>query len=275
MAGTSDSSPVADPSRPGQAAAGPRAGGPHLGGPHFAAPPPEVDGIVRALPARGAVPSGGAAAWLNALAPTARAYEPLWRHRSVGLLSRGAFTTARELATMRAWLSPIDGRDVLDLGCSAGLYARTLTADGARVHALDASLAFLREAKRLAERDGVALTLVHADAHALPYEDGGFDAVAVGATLNEFADPERALAEVARVLRPGGRAWFMYAARGGGPGRAVQALMGLGGLRFPDPAEVDGWATNAGLTPIRSERRGPVVMALYGRGEGLPALDAR
>ena len=263
MAGTSEGTPSGGSPRTG----------PRFGGPHLAAPPREEDGIVRGLPPRGVAPSGGAAAWLNALAPTARAYEPLWRHRSVGLLSRGAFTTARELATMRAWLSPLEGRDVLDVGCSAGLYARTLTADGARVHALDASLAFLREAKRLAERDGVALTLVHADAHALPYENGGFDAVAIGATLNEFAAPQRALAEITRVLRPGGRAWLMYAARAGGPGRAVQALMGLGGLRFPDPLAVDAWAEEAGLTPIRSEQRGPVVMALYGRGAGLPALD--
>ena len=251
MAGTSEAAPHAAP---------------RLGGPHLDAPPPTVDGIVDGRPPPGRAPRRGGAAWVNGWALTARAYEPLWRHRSVGLLSAGAYSTARELAALRAWLGPVAGRDVLDVGCSAGLYARTLAADGARVHALDASRAFLREARRRAERDGLALTLVQGDAHALPYDDGGFDAVALGATLNELAAPRRALAEIARVLRPGGRAWLMYAARAGAFGRPLQALLGLGGLRFPDPADVDGWAADAGLTPIRADHRGPIVLALYGRG---------
>jgi SAM-dependent methyltransferase len=228
--------------------------------------------IVDGRPPRGGVPGGGAAAWVNGWRLTARAYEPLWRHRSVGLLTRGAFSTARELETLLAWTAPVAGAEVLDVGCSAGLYARTLAAAGANVHALDASRPFLEEAARLAARDGVRLTLVQGDAHALPFPDDRFDLVVVGATLNEVADPARALGEIARVLRPGGRAWFMFARRAGPLGRPLQALMGWGGLRFPEAADLDAWARDAGLVPIRSEERGAVVLALYGGGRGAPAV---
>lgn len=238
--------------------------------------PPEGSpaAIVDARPPRGSTPGGGAAAWVNGWRLTARAYEPLWRHRSLGLLSRGRFSTARELKALVAWTAPVAGAEVLDVGCSAGLYARTLAAAGARVHALDASRAFLEEAARLAARDGVRLTLVQGDAHALPFPDGRFDLVVVGATLNEVADPPRAVAEIARVLRPGGRVWFMFARRAGPLGRPFQALLRWGGLRFPEPADLDGWALGAGLVPVRSEERGPVVLALYGLGRGAPPVAA-
>jgi ubiquinone/menaquinone biosynthesis C-methylase UbiE len=202
---------------------------------------------------------------VNDLRLTARLYEPLWRMRSLALLTRGAFDTRRELAKLLAWLAPLPGALVLDVGCSAGLYARTLARAGARVHALDRSVAFLRETARLAAREGVDLTLVRADAHALPYPDATFDAVALGATANEFADPERAWREVGRVLRPGGRAFCMVAQRGRGPGRWLQAALRAATLRFPTPEALDALAAHGGLTLVRREERGGIVLALYRR----------
>jgi SAM-dependent methyltransferase len=245
-----------------------------FGGPHGTAEPPRRDGVIDGRPTHGEAPHGGAAARVNAWRVTARAYEPLWRHRSVGLLTGGAFSTARELATLQAWTSPRPGTVALDLGCSSGLYARTLAAAGAQVHALDTSRAFLLEAGRRAAAEGLTLTLVQGDAHALPYRPASFDLVALGATLNELAQPERAVAEIGRVLRPGGRAWFMFVARAGRLGRPLQSLLGLGGLRFPEPTDLDAWAATAGLVAIRAERRGPLVIALYGRGAGAPPVAA-
>jgi SAM-dependent methyltransferase len=213
-------------------------------------------------------------AWINRWTLTARLYEPLWRHRSLGILTAGQYTTTRELATMRAWTAPLAGARALDLGCSAGLYARTLAAAGAEVSALDQSPAFLREAARLAAADGVAIELVLGDAHALPYRDGAFDLVAIGASLNEFADPPRAFREVARVLAPEGRVWLMYARRAHGLGGLLQTLMRPATLRFPDPLEVDTYASDAGLTLVRSEIRGPVALALYRRGAPMVVRSA-
>ena len=57
----------------------------------------------------------------------------------------------------------------------------------------------------LARRKGPALRWEWADAHALPYPDDGFDAATVGFGARNFGDLDRGLAEMVRVVRPGGR----------------------------------------------------------------------
>jgi SAM-dependent methyltransferase len=215
----------------------------------------------------------GPAQWSNHLWLTARLYEPLWRRHSVALMTGRAFDTRRELASMRKHLDLAEGSAVVDLGCSAGLYARTLAAAGMIVSAVDVSRAFLAEGERLARREGRQVRFVHADVLALPFDDAAFDGAVSGGSLNEFVDAARALSEAARVLRDGAPVWLMYAARSETiVGRALQGALRASGLRFPAPAQVDAWALAAGLTPERSERRGPLVFALYRRGGGLPPL---
>ena len=84
---------------------------------------------------------------------------------------------------------------VLDLGCGAGQVGVWLRRHGLRALSLD----------RLAppEPDGGAPRLV-ADAHTLPLPTAAFDAVLAECSLSVMAAPEQALAECARVLRPGG-----------------------------------------------------------------------
>lgn len=218
-------------------------------------------------------PATGPAQWSNHLWLTARLYEPLWRGRSVALLSGGAFSTERELRSMLERLALPDGARVIDLGCSAGLYARTLARAGHDVTAVDVSHAFLREGARLAARDAVDVRFVHGDAHALPFDDASFDAAVSGGSLNEFHDPPRALAEAARVLRDGAPLWLMYAARAERlTGRLLQGPLRAGGLRFPAAREVTSWAAAAGLVEERAERRGALVFASYRRGAGLPPV---
>lgn len=220
-------------------------------------------------------PRGGVAQWSNHLRLTAALYEPLWRRRSVAILTRGAFDTARELEALQRRLALRPGDEVVDLGCSAGLYARTLAARGAVATAVDVSEPFLRVGRTLAAQEGVAVSFVPADVHDLPFPDERFDAAACGGSLNEFADPALALREAARVLRPAAPLWLMYVARAeGARGRVLQALLRLGGLRFPAPAQVDAWAAEAGLAHERTERRGPLAFATYRRGAGLAPLEA-
>lgn len=188
-------------------------------------------------------------------------------------MTGGAYDTDRELASMHKHLALGEGSSVVDLGCSAGLYARSLAAAGMVVSAVDVSRAFLAEGARLARREGVDVRFVQADVVALPFADDAFDAAVSGGSLNEFDDAPRALREAARVLRDGAPLWLMYAARAEtGPGRLLQGALRLAGLRFPEPPLVDTWARAAGLTPERHERRGPLVFALYRRGAGLPPL---
>jgi SAM-dependent methyltransferase len=203
---------------------------------------------------------------VNLTPPTAWGYEPVWRHRSIGILTGGSFSTERELAVLRDWTGVQDSDCVLDAGCSSGLYARTLkrAAPGAEVHAVDVSLPFLREAQRYAHREDMRLQLVRADVEALPYRDGAFDVVASGGSLNEFRSPGDALRELSRVLRPGGRLFLMYTARSQRRGgQLAQDVLTRSGLSFPTPAAVDAWAAAAGMAAVRSELHRPIGLALY------------
>jgi SAM-dependent methyltransferase len=103
-------------------------------------------------------------------------------------------------------LGPVAGHRVLELGCGAAAGARWLASAGARAVALDLSAGMLRYAAEGGERSGVRVPLVQADALALPFPGGCFDAVTTAFGAVPFvADSAALMREVARVLRPGGR----------------------------------------------------------------------
>jgi MPBQ/MSBQ methyltransferase len=91
----------------------------------------------------------------------------------------------------------------LDAGCGTGFQTALLIRLGYRVHGVDISAGALRVAH---QRHGREVSLAAADVAALPYAADRFDAaVCCGSTLNFVEDPARALAEIGRVLRRGGR----------------------------------------------------------------------
>jgi SAM-dependent methyltransferase len=114
------------------------------------------------------------------------------------------------------------GMSVLDLGCGEGRHAFEAYRRGAHVVAVDLSakdLATTREwcaAIRLAGEAPAAATAtaVRADLRALPFPDDSFDRVIASEVLEHIPDDAGAIAELARVLKPGGRAavtvprWF-------------------------------------------------------------------
>ncbi|MBI1725486.1 MAG: methyltransferase domain-containing protein [Candidatus Tectomicrobia bacterium] len=92
-------------------------------------------------------------------------------------------------------------RLAVDLGCGAGLDARLLAERlGGRVLAVDFSLAALRRA-----REAAGVIPLAGDMERLPIRDGTADLVLANASLNLTVDKAAALAEAARILRPGGR----------------------------------------------------------------------
>jgi len=100
------------------------------------------------------------------------------------------------------------GMHALDVGCGTGDDVRAMAAivgAGGRAVGVDVSEALLAEARKRAEAGGVAIELQAGDAHALPFADGSFDVVRTERVLQHVQDPARALAEMARVARPGGR----------------------------------------------------------------------
>jgi demethylmenaquinone methyltransferase/2-methoxy-6-polyprenyl-1,4-benzoquinol methylase len=100
-------------------------------------------------------------------------------------------------ATVRALALP-DGAVVLDLACGTGDLSRLATREGYRVIGADLSAGMLAA-------NGAGLPVLEADVSNLPFADGSFDGVVCGYALRNFTDLGPALAETARILRPGGR----------------------------------------------------------------------
>ena len=90
----------------------------------------------------------------------------------------------------------------LELGCGAGTYVRILAGLGYRAIGLDYSLPSLGRA--LAADPGRKGHYLAGDAYALPGRSGQMDLVVSIGVMQALSQPERALAEMARVLRPGG-----------------------------------------------------------------------
>lgn len=202
------------------------------------------DGIIEAMAARHA--SWNPAQLVNRLPLTARLYESVWRVRSLGLLAGRPFPVGEELAELAAALQPaLDGGGVvLDVACSEGLYGRHLAHGGAEVVLIDHSRPFLRRALQRCAAEGIdgRVDAVRALAAHLPFADGSVDAAVMGGSLNEIGDEVAALAEMVRVLRPGGRLFCMsLVPADAGPARLAQLLAAPNGIRFPTAARTVAW----------------------------------
>jgi 2-polyprenyl-6-hydroxyphenyl methylase/3-demethylubiquinone-9 3-methyltransferase len=95
---------------------------------------------------------------------------------------------------------------VLDLGCGGGFLSNHLAAHGHHVVGLDATTESLVVARA---RDATGtVCYLRGDARALPLRDGSVDVVCAMDLIEHVDDPERLIAEAARVLAPGGRLFF-------------------------------------------------------------------
>jgi glycosyltransferase involved in cell wall biosynthesis/protein-L-isoaspartate O-methyltransferase len=101
-------------------------------------------------------------------------------------------------------LPPLDGARVLEIGCGRGGFSKYLAERGADLVAADFSDAAVAITDRMLAPYPNAEAVV-ADIEALPYETGSFDAVVSLDTIEHVPDPTRAVAELVRVLKPGGR----------------------------------------------------------------------
>ncbi|MEM9635551.1 MAG: methyltransferase domain-containing protein [Pseudomonadota bacterium] len=111
----------------------------------------------------------------------------------------------KELARYRSGIVP--GKSVLDVGCGFGLETLRLAgivgAEG-RIVGLDKSDDFIGEARRRAEAAGCRIDYRTGAAQELPFEDGSFDCVRAERLLIYLKDFSLAVAEMRRVLKPGG-----------------------------------------------------------------------
>lgn len=106
---------------------------------------------------------------------------------------------------MRRRLGLQAGQDLLDLCCGTGDVALEFARTGVRVQGADFTFPMLPLALSKGRNADLSLGWANADAQALPYRDSSFDAVTISFGIRNVEDPQRALRECARVLRPGGQ----------------------------------------------------------------------
>jgi ubiquinone/menaquinone biosynthesis C-methylase UbiE len=99
------------------------------------------------------------------------------------------------------------GSSVLEVAPGPGYLAIELAKRGrCIVTGLDISETFVEIARRNAAEAGVPVDFRRGNASAMPFEDGSFDLIVCRAAFKNFSEPVKALAEMRRVLKPGGRA---------------------------------------------------------------------
>lgn len=103
-----------------------------------------------------------------------------------------------------AWLDPAAGQAWLDVGCGTGALTSAVLdlANPSSIVGIDPSAAFIAAARSSIDDDRATFEI--ADAQAIPLEDQSIDRLVSGLCLNFVPEPATALAEMARVTRPGG-----------------------------------------------------------------------
>jgi 2-polyprenyl-6-hydroxyphenyl methylase/3-demethylubiquinone-9 3-methyltransferase len=169
---------------------------------------------------------------------------------------------------------------VLDAGCGGGLVARELAGAGAEVVGVDRSLGSLGVARRATPRrgpgnpEGVPRSVgsfgpAQARLERLPFADASFDAVVAADVLEHLPDLPAAVAELARVLRPGGS--FLFDTVNRTPWSWFTAVFGLEQVLrivprgthdwrlFIRPAELDRLLRRSGLEPVEVTGLAPQI----------------
>ena len=147
----------------------------------------------------------------------------------------GHATSRDGLAVVPALVSDVaDAARVLDVGTGTGRFALALAREGREVLGVDPSPGMIAAAKAKAAAGGLAgVRFEVRDAYALGEPDASFDAVVLANVLHVLEEPQRALSEARRVLRPGGRLFaptFCHA-----QGLKAQLLSRLSALLFGLP----------------------------------------
>ncbi len=241
----------------------------------MSAPTPDPDGPDSALPAAGR--DGKDAALVQAMFDrVAPRYDLANTVLSLGQDGHWRRVTA---AAARP-----EGAHILDVAAGPGNVAVELVRQGAeQVTALDLSFNMLWEG---AKRGHVGIAWVNGDALALPFPDATFDAVTISFGLRNVPDPEAALAEFARVTRPGGRVVVCeFADPTWGPFREVYRRYLVGALpraarvvssnapayryladsilAWPDRRILAGWIDAAGFDDVRVRDLSGGIVAVH------------
>jgi arsenite methyltransferase len=197
----------------------------------------------------------------SALPKDTGAIQTMWGSPLVAMIYDNTQAVLRKLLTAMQppveWLNIQPGGIVLDVGCGpasiTASLARAAGLDGL-VLGVDRSEAMLARAVRA--ESGPQIGFLHADAQRLPLRDQTVDAVVSVAVLQLVPDPATALAEMARVLRPGGRLAVMVPTTGR-TARVWRRLWNAGPNVF-DEDELGDILEGYGFASVRTKNFGPV-----------------
>ena len=187
-------------------------------------------------------------------------------------------------ATVDAVVRP--GDRVLDACCGTGDLAVAAERAGGRVTGLDFSPAMLERARR----KSATVEWIEGDVLALPFEEGAFDTVTVGFGIRNVADLDAGLAELARVVRPGGRLGCLEITQPRGalrpffrlwfdrlvpllgrvlPGGAAYTYLPASVRRFPGPEDLAAALERAGFGGVSWRLFGGGIVALHTATRGV------
>lgn len=195
-----------------------------------------------------------------------------------GILQRLFFEPSHAL--MLEEMGPEQSR-ILDIGCGTGIFATQLLDrfPQSQVWGLDLSDGMLRQARERCRNAPGRLHLVQGDSERLPFASDTFDAVTCTHSFHHYPRQRRVLAEMHRVLRPGGRLLVIDGDRDGLWGRLIfdvivvlmeGAVHHLSGRAFRQTYE------EAGFANITQRRQGRFLPVLLTVGQAVkPALPAR
>ena len=188
-----------------------------------------------------------AAGLSEALAELPDAYRQ-WRSSRLGRI-----TDALEERVILDLAGSVNSLRVLDVGCGDGMLLTALARKGALGTGVDASSTMLAAGRARAKAAGLDIAFVEDDARALPFPDATFDLATAVTVLCFVPDAQRAVREITRVLRPGGRLvigelgrYSLWAAK-----RRISGWLGSDtwrNARFRSATELRGIVEAAGLS---------------------------
>lgn len=230
----------------------------------LADPPAQPDVSKGYLDLLGAVSVDDAAAPKNT-----RRIQAMWASPAVAMVYDNAQAVMRRLLSTfqppTEWLKIPPGGIVLDVGCGPASITASLAravGPGGLVLGVDLSKAMLARAVRTEK--GSQIGFLHADAQQLPLREATVDAVVSMAVLQLVPDPAAALAEMARVLRPGGRLAVLVPTAGRAA-RGWRRMPKFGANVFGED-EIGDILEEQGLVSVRTRNFGPIQWVRGKRG---------
>ncbi len=147
---------------------------------------------------------------------------------------------------------------LIDVACGPGVVTAALAPNAASIIAFDATDEMLAKAKARCVKAGLRnVEFKSGDAEHLPFADAEFDGAVTRAALHHFADPQRAISEMFRVLRPGGVAIFadVTSSENADESRlhnAIERLRDPSHVRMLPASELDSYARQAGFRDLEA-----------------------